>query len=114
MSIAIIKTGGKQYKVSKDQVLKIEKIKGKEGDKTVFDQVLLVSDDPASAKATAGKKDPKVEIGQPFLKDKKVEAEILEQGRARKVEIVKYKRKTRYRRKVGHRQPFTRIKIVKI
>mgnify|MGYP006448062445 CR=1 FL=1 len=104
MSIAVIKTGGKQYKVSKDQELKIEKLEGKAGDKIEFDKVLLVSDD----------KGTKVEIGQPLLEGKKIEAQIVEQFRDKKITIVKYKRKTRYRRKQGHRQPMTRVKITKI
>ncbi|NQT49177.1 50S ribosomal protein L21 [Candidatus Kuenenbacteria bacterium] len=104
MSLAVIKTGGKQYKVSKDLLLKVEKLPGNVGDKIEFDQVLLVSDD----------KGAKLELGQPFLKDKKIEAEIIEQGRAKKINVVKYKRKTRYRRKFGHRQAFTQVKFAKV
>jgi large subunit ribosomal protein L21 len=104
MVLAVIKTGGKQYKVEKGTKLKIEKIKGEVGDNVNFDQVLLVSDD----------KGTKLELGTPVLKDKKVEAKILEQGRAKKVTTIKYKRKTRYRLKQGHRQPFTQIEVTKI
>lgn len=103
MSIAVIKTGGKQYKVSKGDKLKIEKIKGEVGEKVEFDQVLLHSDANGS----------KLTIGQPVIKDMKVEAKILEQGRAPKTTVIKYKRKTRYRRKYGHRQPFTQVEITK-
>ena len=104
MSLAVIKTGGKQYKVTKGQSLKFEKLPGKVGDKIEFDQVLLKSD----------AKGAKLEVGKPFLKDAKVEAEILEQARDKKITVVKYKRKTRYRRKAGHRQHFTKVKINKV
>ncbi len=104
MTIAVIKTGGKQYKVTKGQQLNIEKIAGEKGDKIEFDKVLLVAD----VKGT------KVEIGKPFLKDKKVEAEIVEQFRDRKIDVIKFKRKTRYKRKAGHRQQLTAVKISKI
>ena len=103
MSISVIKTGGKQYKVTKGDELRIEKLAGEKGDKITFDQVLMVADE----------KGKKVEIGKPTVKDAKVEAEIMEQGRAKKVDVVKYKRKTRYRRKAGHRQAFTKVKITK-
>ncbi len=102
MSIAVIKTGGKQYKVKPNQQLKIEKIKGKAGDKVKF-ETLLIADD-------AGKS---VDVGTPKV-TKKVEAEILEQGRANKVTIIKFKSKTRYRRKQGHRQPYTEVKILSV
>ena len=104
MSIAVIKTGGKQYKVAKDQILNIEKILGEPGEKIKFDSVLLKSDD----------KGTKVEIGQPFLEGQVVEAEVIEQGRAKKVHVMKFKRKIRYKRNVGHRQPFTKVKITKV
>lgn len=104
MTIAVIKTGGKQYKISKDEVLKVEKLKGEKGDKIKFDKVLLLSDE----------KGAKLQVGQPYLEGKAVEAEILEQGRDKKVDVIKYKRKTRYRRKQGHRQEFTKVKITKI
>ena len=102
--IAVIKTGGKQYKVSPGDKIKIEKIEGKKGDKVEFDEVLLISDEEG--------KD--VRIGNPYLKDAKVKAEILEQGRAKKITVVKYKRKIRYRRKVGYRQSYTKIEVKKI
>ncbi|HEX9664657.1 MAG TPA: 50S ribosomal protein L21 [Patescibacteria group bacterium] len=99
MKIAVIKTGGKQYKVKANDRLKIEKIKGDEGQTVEFDQVLLVADGQ------------KVEIGQPFLAGKKITARILKQSRSKKVTVLKYKPKTRYRRKKGHRQAFTQIEI---
>lgn len=104
MNLAVIKTGGKQYKVAGDQELKIEKLVGNVGDKIKFDQVLLITDEDGV----------KFEVGQPFLADKKIDAEIVEQGRAKKISVIKYKRKVRYRRNVGHRQPFTKVKFGKI
>jgi len=97
--IAIIKTGGKQYKVQKGDTLKVEKLKGDKGKEVILKDVLLVAD---------GKK---VDIGQPKVSGAKVKAEILEQGRAKKVKVVKYKAKTRYTKTHGHRQHFTKLKI---
>jgi large subunit ribosomal protein L21 len=110
MEFAVIKTGGKQYKVSKDEVISIEKISKprgaekdfKKGDKISFDKVLLLAD----------KED--VTIGTPHIEGAKVEAEITEIGRARKVLVVKYKQKSRYLRRHGHRQPFFKVKILAI
>ena len=104
MEFAVIQTGGKQYKVSKDSVLSIEKIKGEyaKGDKISFDKVLLVDD----GKNTT--------IGTPYILGAKVNAEIIEIGRAKKILVVKYKQKSRYLRRNGHRQPFFKIKITSI
>lgn len=104
MTIAVIKTGGKQYKVSKGDKLKVEKLLGEVGDKIEFDQVLLVSDE----------KGDKLTIGQPTVKDKTVSATIIAQERAPKVTVIKYKRKTRYRKKQGHRQPYTQVEITNV
>lgn len=104
MSFAVIKTGGKQYKVAKDQILKIERIDGEQGGKVVFEEVLFLADEDGT----------KIEIGDPFIKGATVEAEILEQGRAKKINVIKFKSKVRYKRKHGHRQLFTQIKVVKI
>lgn len=101
--IAVIKTGGKQYKVSKGDKVKIEKIEGKIGDNISFDNVLLVAED-----------DNRVNIGKPQVVNAKVEAKILEQGKGPKIAIVKHKAKKRYRRKTGHRQPFTKVEIMDI
>lgn len=98
----VIKTGGKQYLVTPDQKLKIEKLDAKEGGKIVFDEVLLVFDDK------------KTEVGTPVVGGVKVEAKILKQGRARKVIVFRYHSKTRYRKKKGHRQHFTEVEITKI
>ncbi|MEK9130114.1 MAG: 50S ribosomal protein L21 [Patescibacteria group bacterium] len=104
MSIAIIKTGGKQYKIKEGDVLKIEKINGENGDEVEFDMVLLTSDE-------AGEN---IKIGQPFLEGVKIKAEILEQGKNKKITVLKYKAKTRYRKKQGHRQMHTKVKIKEI
>lgn len=100
--LAIIKTGGKQYIVSPGDKIKIEKIEAKEGDKVVFDQVLLLE------------KGRTVSIGTPFVEKAKVEGKILKQGKGKKVVIFKHKPKKRYMKKTGHRQPFTEVEIVKI
>ena len=104
MEFAVIKTGGKQYKVSKGDVVSIEKIKGeyKEGDKVSFDEVLLVDD----GKDTT--------IGTPFIKGAKVDAEIVEIGKGKTILVMKYKQKSRYLRRNGHRQPYFKVKITSI
>lgn len=101
--IAVIKTGGKQYLVKEGDVLLVEKIEGQLQDKITFSEVLLWAD--------LDKK--KIEVGSPFLK-MSVEAEILAQKKGKKIEIVKYKPKTRYHKKQGHRQLQTEIKITGI
>lgn len=100
--IAIIKTGGKQYKVKKDQTIKIEKIDGKVGAKIKFATLLTATSDAKE-----------VNIGKPLL-ESIVEAKITEQGRDKKVTVVKYKNKTRYLRTKGHRQAFTKVLISEI
>lgn len=100
MKIAVIKTGGKQYKVSAGQSLKIEKLPVENG-KTVKFDTLLIADEK------------NFKVGKPSLGEK-VEAKVLEQGKGDKVSVIKYKRKTRYRRNVGHRQLFTKVEITKI
>ena len=101
---AVIFTGGKQYKVSEGGLVAIEKIKGeyKKGDKISFDKVLLVDD----GKDTT--------IGTPYIKGAKVEGELVEIGRSRKVMVIKYKQKSRYLKRNGHRQPFFKVKILSI
>jgi large subunit ribosomal protein L21 len=100
---AIIKTGGKQYRVSEGTVLKIEKVPGEKGDKVSFSEVLLISADDGALK-----------VGDPLVAGAVVTGEICEQGKEKKVVVYKYKKRKNYRRKQGHRQPFTRIKIDKI
>ena len=100
--LAIIKTGGKQYLIAKGDKIKVEKLPGKEGSSVKFD-TLLITDEKGS----------KVEVGKPLLKSK-VEAKILKQDKAKKILVVKYKSKTRYKRRVGHRQPYSLVQIEKI
>lgn len=102
--IAVIKTGGKQYIVKEGQALKIEKLETEVGKTVSFDQVLLVSDENGA----------EAKVGTPTVVGAKVEAEVLEQGRADKISVIKYKPKVHYRRNYGHRQPFTEVKISKI
>lgn len=104
MKFAVIQTGGKQYLVKEGQSLKIEKIAGAKGDKMAFDKVLLIANDDGS----------EAKVGKPYVEGAKVEAEILDQGRGDKVLIIKYKRKVRYHRRKGHRQDFTKVKIIKL
>lgn len=99
---AVIATGGKQYRVSEGAVLRVEKLDAEEGASVEFDQVLLVGDGD------------KVSIGKPYLEGGKVQATVMAQGKARKVEIVKFRRRKNYRRTKGHRQQFTQVKITGI
>jgi large subunit ribosomal protein L21 len=101
MEFAVINTGGKQYRVSSGDTIKIEKIKGdfKVGDKVVFDKVMLHE----SGKDTT--------IGTPFIAAAKVEGTLAEIGRNKTVDVVKYKQKSRYFKKNGHRQPWFKVKI---
>ena len=98
---AIIKTGGKQYNVEEGKVITIEKLDVSEGDKVTFDEVLLLAGDT-------------VKIGQPIVEGAKVIAKVLAQGKEKKIRIFKYKAKSNYRRRQGHRQPFTKVQIEKI
>jgi len=100
--LAVIKTGGKQYLVSPGQKIKIEKIDKKEGSEIIFKEVLLLE------------KDRKIEIGSPLIKGVKVIGKIIKHGKGKKIIVFKYKSKTRYKVKKGHRQPFTEIAILKI
>ena len=104
MEFAVIKTGGKQYKVSEGDTISVEKMKGeyKEGDKLSFDQVLLVD----NGKDTT--------IGTPYISGAKVEGEISEIGRTRKILVMKYKSKSRYMKRNNHRQPYFKVKITSI
>ncbi len=99
---AIIKTGGKQYKVSEGDVLFVEKIEANQGDVVTIDEVL------------ACKKDNELVIGTPVVEGASVLAEVVKQGKAKKVVVFKYKAKKDYRRKQGHRQQYTKIVIKKI
>ena len=99
---AVVSTGGKQYKVQEGEVLRIEKIPGNVGDTVSFDRVLMVSDGE------------NVRIGQPVLDNAAVDGQIVEQGKAKKIIVFKYKRRKRYRRKQGHRQQYTAVRIDRI
>ncbi len=102
--IAVIKTGGKQYKVSPKEKIKVEKLEGEEGSNIILDQILLVSSEDGK----------EISIGDPIVKGAKVEAKIIKQGRTKKVEVLKYKPKRRYKKRGTHRQPFTEIEIENI
>jgi large subunit ribosomal protein L21 len=99
---AVIKTGGKQHKVSQGDEISIEKINGSKGETVVFDEVLMVSsgDD--------------VKIGTPFLEGARVEGEIVDQTKAGKINVFKMKRRKGFKKKTGHRQKLTRMKIKEI
>jgi len=99
--IAVIKTGGKQYMVRKGDIFKVEKLKAKKGELVEFDVLMVSSDDAKDIK-----------IGQPVLKDEKIKAKVLEEGRSKKVRVVHYKPKTRYHKVYGHRQPYTKLQLV--
>lgn len=102
MNLAIIETGGKQYLVSPKTKIQVEKLPGAEGDKVSLDKVLFTTEGS------------KVNIGKPFISGAVVEAKILKQARSKKVLVFKYKAKSKYRRKQGHRQHYTELEIVKI
>ena len=99
---AIIEACGKQYKVSKGDVVFFEKLDSEEGKKVKFDKVILVSDGG------------KIEVGTPYVKGAKVEGKVVAHGKAKKIIVFKYKAKKNYRRKQGHRQPYTKVEITSI
>ena len=99
---AIIKTGGKQYRVSEGDAIMVEKLDAAEGDSVTFDTVLTVV------------KDGEVVVGKPVVAGAKVTAKVERQGKDKKIRVFKYKAKSNYRRRQGHRQPFTKVVIEKI
>jgi len=99
---AIIETCGKQYKVAEGDVVFFEKLDAEENKKYVFDKVVLVSEDG------------KVQVGNPYVKGVKVEGKVISHGKGKKIIVFKMKPKKNYRRKQGHRQPYTKIEITKI
>jgi len=99
---AVIQTGGKQYRVEEGKVLRVEKIPGEVGASVTFEEVLLFASGDAFT------------VGTPVLPGVKVSGRIVEQDRAKKILVFKYKRRKRYRRKQGHRQSFTAVRIDKI
>jgi large subunit ribosomal protein L21 len=99
---AIIETGGKQYRVQEGDVIRVEKIEIADGETVKFDKVLLVAEEG------------KLNVGKPYVDGAVVEAVVENQGKAKKIIIFKYKAKKDYRKKQGHRQPYTQVKIEKI
>ena len=99
---AVVATGGKQYRVEEGDVVRIEKIPGEIGEPVSFDRVLMISDGD------------NVTIGQPVVENAAVDGRIVEQDRAKKVLVFKYKRRKRFRRKQGHRQYYTAVRITGI
>ena len=99
---AIIETGGKQYRVTAGDILRVEKLPAEVKNSITFDQVLLIADGD------------KVEVGTPVVTGAKVTAEVVRNAKAKKVTVIKYKSKIRYKKTVGHRQQFTEVKIDKI
>ena len=96
---AIVQTGGKQYRVSPGDVLRVEHLPGERGDEVLLEQVLLVADDDA------------IQVGQPLVAGARVVSEIVRQGKAKKIIVFKKKRRKKYRRKQGHRQLYTALEI---
>ncbi len=99
---AVIETGGKQYRVQEGDTLFIEKLSADEGEQVVFDKVIAVS------------KDDSLNVGNPTVSGATVTAKILGHGKSKKIIVFKYKSKKHYRRKQGHRQPYTKVQIEKI
>lgn len=97
---AVIATGGKQYRVTEGTVLKVEKLAGEPGDQIVLDQVLMLSDGEGNCK-----------VGSPLLEGARVTAQLIEQGKEKKVIVYKYKKRKNYHKKQGHRQSYTKLVI---
>ncbi len=98
---AIVETGGKQYRVSEGQTLRVDRIEAEEGSELTLEQVLMVGGE-------------KVAVGTPYVKGAAVKARVVRHGRARKVVVFKMKRRKNYRRKRGHRQHFTELRILEV
>ena len=99
---AIIEACGKQYKVAEGDVIFFEKLDAEEGKKVKFDKVVLISNEE------------NVQVGNPYVKGAKVEGKVISHGKAKKIIVFKYKAKKNYRRKQGHRQPYTKVEITSI
>src|SRR5690554_7745825 len=99
---AVIKTGGKQYKVQEGDIIRVEKLDAEQGSTVQFDEVLALSDDSG------------LKVGTPVVNGAVVEANVLGQGKGKKIIVFKYKPKKNYRKKQGHRQPYTQLQITKI
>lgn len=100
---AVIETGGKQHKVSEGEVLKVDKLPAEPGAEVVFDKVMIVKTDEEAIK-----------IGAPYVENASVKAEVVDQGKHKKIIVFKYKRKKNYQRKQGHRQEYTAVRITSI
>ncbi|MEK7510039.1 MAG: 50S ribosomal protein L21 [Patescibacteria group bacterium] len=100
--LAVIRTGGKQYIVEPGQKIKIEKLPPKEGSEVVFEDVLLLE------------KDGNVQIGTPLVKGVKATGKVLQQGKEEKIVVFRFRSKKRYKKKKGHRQPFTEVQITSL
>ena len=99
---AVIETGGKQYKVVEQDIIFVEKLEVTEGDEIVFDSVMALSNDNG------------FKVGAPTVEGAKVTAKVLKNGKNKKIYVMKYKSKKNEKKKIGHRQPFTKVQIVKI
>lgn len=99
---AVIASGGKQYKVSEGDSVRVEKLDGNVGTKIVIDDVLMLGEGEGA------------KVGTPTVSGAKVEAEITDQGRGKKVVVFKFKRRKKFRKKYGHRQPYTELKVTEI
>ena len=99
---AIVKTGGKQYRVAPGDILRVERLPGERGDEILLDEVLLVADGDT------------IQVGQPLVEGARVVGEILRQGRAKKIIVFKKKRRKKFRRKQGHRQSYTAFQVREI
>lgn len=103
MAYAIVETGGKQYKVAEGDIFSIEKLNDhKTGDAVVFDKVLLIDTGTETT------------VGTPYIKGASIEVELVEEGKGKKLFIQKFKSKSRYKRRLGHRQPFAKVSVKKI
>ncbi len=102
MTFAVIESGGKQHRVTEGEVLRLEKLDAAPGSEVVFDKVLMVAEGD------------RVEVGKPYVAGGTVKAEVLEHDRAKKVTIIKFRRRQDYRKKQGHRQWFTAVRITGI
>ena len=99
---AVIQTGGKQYKVIEQDIIFVEKLDANEGDEIVFDSVMALSNDNG------------FKAGTPTVEGAKVTAKVLKNGKGKKIHILKYKSKKNEKKKIGHRQPYTKVQITKI
>ncbi|MCY4263342.1 MAG: 50S ribosomal protein L21 [Gammaproteobacteria bacterium] len=99
---AVIESGGKQHRVTEGEVLMLEKLDAAEGEEVTFDRILMIGEGDS------------VRIGTPYVEGSQVKAQVVKQGRGKKITIIKFNRRKNYRRKQGHRQLFTQIRITDI